>query len=439
VDELLRRPALAALWGELGPAGSRRVIQAVLAEWRAARAQPDPGGLEQALRAAAERRRAPSLRPLINATGVILHTNLGRAPLAAAAVVRLAEAAADYTNLEYDLASGARARRDRHLEALLAELTGAEASLVVNNNAAAVMLVVNTLTRDRDDEILISRGELVEIGESFRIAEIVARGGARLVEVGATNRTRLDDYAAALTPRTRFILRVHRSNFVQRGYVGQPSLAELASLARTHGLPLVEDQGSGCLARMPGIAASEPIVRASLEQGADLVTYSGDKLLGGPQAGLLSGDAALAARLRANPMFRALRVDKLRLAALAATLALHARQAWDELPVAAMAAGAGLEARTRALAARLPAAAGAEVLPGASLLGGGSSPEEVLAGWLIALPEPLAPLLRGQEPPVVARVENHRCLLDLRTVPPAREEALLGAVAAATAAWSALK
>jgi L-seryl-tRNA(Ser) seleniumtransferase len=401
----------------------------VLADLRAAPAPFDPAALEPALRAAAARRLAPSQRPLINATGVILHTNLGRAPLAPAAVARLAEVAAHYTNLEFDLASGARARRDRHLDALLAEVTGAEAGLVVNNNAAAVMLALNTLAGDLDGEIVVSRGELVEIGESFRIADIIARGGARLVEVGATNRTRLDDYAAAITPRTRVLLRVHRSNFVQRGYVGQPALAELAALARARGLPLVEDQGSGCLAPLPGLP--QPVVRASLDAGADLVTCSGDKLLGGPQAGLVAGRAALVARLRANPMFRALRVDKLRLAALEATLDLHARQAWSELPVAALALAAGLESRTRAFAAALPPALRAEVVPAAALFGGGSSPDATLAGWAVALPQALAPLLRRQHPPVVARVEHGRCLLDLRTVFPAQEESLRQAVVSA--------
>ena len=438
VDELLRRPALAPLWAELGPARARAVIQQVLAALRAAPAEDGLAQLDAALHAAARPRLAPSQRPVINATGVILHTNLGRAPLAPAAVARLAEVAANYTNLEFDLATGRRARRDRHLDGLLAELTGAEAGLVVNNNAAAVMLALNTLARDLAGEILISRGELVEIGESFRIADIVARGGARLVEVGATNRTRLDDYAHAITPHTRVILRVHRSNFVQRGYVGQPPLAELAKLARARRLPLVADLGSGCLAPLPGLP-QEPGVRASLEAGADLVTYSGDKLLGGPQAGLISGRAALIARLRANPMFRALRLDKLRLAALEATLVLHARQAWEALPVTAMARGEGLEARTRALAARLPPSLGAEIQPAASLLGGGSAPDAALPGVVIALPSALAPRLRRQTPAVVARLEDGRCLLDLRTVLPAQEDSLLQAVASAARDWKAVK
>jgi len=427
VDDLLRRPALLPLWRQLGPAGARRVIAAVLAELRAAPTPEKLAALEATLAAAAHRRREPSLRPVINATGVILHTNLGRAPLSAAAAARLAEIASSYTNLELDLATGHRARRDRHLDALLAELTGAEASLVVNNNAAAVLLALHTLAVDLQGEVLISRGELVEIGESFRIADIVARGGARLVEVGATNRTRLADYQAALTPATRLILRVHRSNFVQAGFVEQPELAALADFARQHGLPLVEDLGSGALAPLPGLSP-EPTVAASLRAGVDLVTYSGDKLLGGPQAGLLSGRAPLIARLRANPLFRALRVDKLILAALEATLAAYARGDLDSLPVFALAAAPGLEARVRAFAAQLPPALGAEVVAGESLLGGGSTPGQTLPTWLIALPPDCAPRLRRAQPPVLARLERDRCLLDLRTVFACQEPALRDAL-----------
>ncbi|HUX68689.1 MAG TPA: L-seryl-tRNA(Sec) selenium transferase [Terriglobales bacterium] len=429
VDELLRRPALAPLWRELGPAGARHVIAAVLAELRADPTPAKLAALDASLAAAAHRRLQPSLRPVINATGVILHTNLGRAPLSPAAAARLAEVAASYTNLELDLATGLRARRDRHLDPLLAELTGAEASLVVNNNAAAVLLAVHTLAVDLQGEVLVSRGELVEIGESFRIADIVARGGARLVEVGSTNRTRLADYAAALTPATRLILRVHRSNFVQTGFVEQPELAALAAFAHEHALPLLEDLGSGALVPLPALP-SEPTVAASLRAGVDLVAYSGDKLLGGPQAGLLSGRAPLLARLRANPLFRALRVDKLTLAALEATLAAYARGDRDALPVFALAAAPALEARVRAFAAQLPPALGADILAGESLLGGGSTPGQSLPAWLIALPPNFAPRLRLAQPPVLARLERDRCLLDLRTVFPHQQPALLAALRA---------
>ncbi|MGH9481391.1 MAG: L-seryl-tRNA(Sec) selenium transferase [Terriglobales bacterium] len=434
VDALLRRPGLVPLWARLGPDGARRVIAEVLEDLRRAPTEAKLAGLDGALYTAAARRLEPALRPVINATGVVLHTNLGRAPLAAVAAARVAEAAANYTNLELDLASGRRARRDRILEPLLAELTGAEASLVVNNNAAAVLLALHTLAVDLRGEVLISRGELVEIGESFRMHEIVARGGARLVEVGATNRTRLADYQAAITPASRLILRVHRSNFTMRGYVAQPALAELAGLARRARLPLVEDLGSGCLAPLPGLPP-QPTVAESLRAGADLVTYSGDKLLGGPQAGLVSGRATLVARLRANPLFRALRVDRLTYAALEATLSLYARGAGLEVPLVQLLAADRLEARVRAFAARLPPALGAVIKPGISLVGGGAAPGQSLATWLILLPQALAARLRqpgrdaaGELTPVVARVERGKCALDLRTVFPGQEGALLRAL-----------
>lgn len=429
VDELLRRPGLAALWGELGPAGSRRVIAEVLDGLRAQPSDVKLRSLEADLRTAAARRLQPSLRPVINATGIVLHTNLGRAPLSAAAASRVAELAASYSNLELDLATGRRGRRDSHLDRLLAELTGAEASLVVNNNAAAVLLALNTLAEDTSGEILISRGELVEIGESFRIGEIIARGGARLVEVGATNRTRLSDYQKAVTPCTRMVLRVHRSNFVQRGFVGQPALAELAAWARTAGLPLVEDLGSGSLTAAPALPG-EPLVRASVAAGADLVTYSGDKLLGGPQAGLVSGRRVLVQRLRSNPLFRALRVDRLTYGALEATLAACARGAEMVLPVFQMLAAPDLEARTRAFAARLPPALRAAVEPVGALVGGGAAPEVTLPSWGIFLDpagvsaEALALRLRAQPLPVIARIVRDRCCLDLRTVLPAQLDTL---------------
>ncbi len=426
MDTLLRRPELADAWRALGPAGARRVIGVCLQHLRRTPSAAALARLDDDLRAAAARRLQPSLRRVINATGVILHTNLGRAPLAPAAAARLAEIASGYSNLELDLATGKRARRDRHVSGLLAELTGAPASLVVNNNAAAVLLAVHTLALEGQGEVLVSRGELVEIGESFRIAEIIARGGARLVEVGATNRTRLADYERALTPRTRLILRVHQSNFSQRGFVGQPALAELAAVARRRRIPLVEDLGSGCLTPLPG--ASEPLVRDSLRAGVHLVTYSGDKLLGGPQAGLISGEARLVERLRTNPLFRALRADGGVYAALEATLALYARGAWAELPIFAFAAAPGLEARTRHFAARLPPALGAEVLSGEAIVGGGALPETTLPTWLVSLPQALAALLRQGEPPVIARVERGRCLLDLRTVLPDQQEQLLTAI-----------
>jgi len=425
VDDLLRRPSLAGAWAATGPVLARRVIAAVLAE---ARQQPlAAADLETRLLAAARGATAPSLQPVINATGVLLHTNLGRAPLSALAAARLADAAANYTNLEFDLETGERSRRDRHLAPLLAALSQAEASIVVNNNAAAVLLALTELAVDRQGEVLVSRGELIEIGESFRIPDIVARGGARLVEVGSTNRTRLGDYAQAITPATRMILRVHRSNFTMSGFVEQPPLAALAALAHAHRLPLVEDLGSGCLVAFPGLA-DEPVVAESIAAGVDLVTYSGDKLLGGPQAGILSGRAPLIARLRANPLYRALRVDALTLAALEATLDALRRLAWHELPLAAMASADDLEARTRAFALRLPPEMHAEVVPGESVFGGGATPARTLPTWLIRLPQRFAQILRHGQPAVVARVEHGHCCLDLRTVFPAQDDALLTAV-----------
>lgn len=433
VDELLRRPGLAPLWSEIGPAAARRVIAAELDALRRAPSPAAVAALEPRLVEAARRYRQASLRPVINATGVVLHTNLGRAPLGAPAAARLAAVAANYTNLEFDLATGRRGRRDRHLEPLLAALTGAERTLVVNNNAAALVLALNTLVLENAGEVLVSRGELVEIGETFRIADIVTRGGATLVEVGATNRTRLADYRAALSPRTRLILRVHRSNFTQEGFVEQPPLAELAALAREAGIPLLEDLGSGCLFPQPGMEG-EPTVAASLRAGVDLVTYSGDKLLGGPQAGLMSGRAALLDRLRANPLYRALRLDRLRLAALEATLDAYGREAWDEIPVLAMLAGEGLEARVRAFATQIPAWLRPEAVPGESVAGGGARPGQRLRGLVIALAPDgvsageLQARLRRAAPPIIARVGRDRCLLDLRTVFPGQEAELLAAL-----------
>src|SRR6185312_10220502 len=435
VDTLLRRAELAPLWRELGPQGARRVIGECLAALRAA---PTVEGLENlgaALHAAAGRRLQPSLRAVINATGVVLHTNLGRAPLARAAVERMAEIAGGYCNLELDLGSGRRARRDRHVAGWLRELTGAAGHIVVNNNAAAVLLAVHTLALERRGEVLVSRGELVEIGEGFRIADIIERAGARLIEVGSTNRTRLADYQKAINRRTRLILRVHRSNFTMHGFVEQPPLAALAALAREHQLPLVEDLGSGSLSPLPG-TGPEPLVRESLENGATLVTYSGDKLLGGPQAGLISGDATTVERLRANPLYRALRADRLTYAGLEATLALYAREAWAELPIFAAAAAPDLEARTRAFAASLPPTLAATVESARAVVGGGSLPGQSLANWRIGLPEALAEPLRRGTPPVVTRLEDGRCWCDLRTVLPAQLPELKAAIPAAYAALS---
>jgi L-seryl-tRNA(Ser) seleniumtransferase len=369
-----------------------------------------------------------SLRPVLNATGVVLHTNLGRAPLAHAALEALEAAAGGYSTLEFDLHAGVRGSRADHCRALLSELTGAEDGLAVNNAAGALVLALNAMAAGR--EVLISRGELIEIGGSFRIPDILEKSGARLREVGTTNRTHLDDYRKALSPDTGAILTVHRSNFEQRGFVATPAPADIGALAREAGVPWLYDVGSGLLLDLSrwGLAG-EPRVPEAVTAGADLVIFSGDKLLGGPQAGCLTGRREPVARCRSNPLARALRADKLTLSALEATLALYRNPAAAiaEIPVLAMlTAGADdLAARAARLAGHCPPELKPEVRPGQSAVGGGSFPGAVLPTTLVALdPGPLgadglALRLRLGEPAVVARVAEGRVLLDPRTLPPA--------------------
>ncbi|HXG76020.1 MAG TPA: L-seryl-tRNA(Sec) selenium transferase, partial [Gaiellaceae bacterium] len=328
VDRLLADERLAALPHELAVAAARAVLERAREEVRAGR---DPGPLPEAVLAEIARSLRPSLRRVLNATGVLVHTNLGRAPLGAQALARVADVASGYSNLEYDLERGERGSRQDHLAPLLRRLTGAEAALVVNNNAAAVLLALAALAEGR--EVLVSRGELIEIGDGFRIPEVLERSGARLVEVGTTNRTRAADYERAARAETAAILRVHQSNFRVVGFAERPRLAELAEVARGHGLALVDDLGSGALRAL----GDEPTPAESLRAGADLVCFSGDKLLGGPQAGVVVGRADLVERLRRHPLQRALRADKLTLAALEGTLLaqLDPRRA-DELPVLRM-------------------------------------------------------------------------------------------------------
>jgi L-seryl-tRNA(Ser) seleniumtransferase len=374
---------------------------------------------------------------------VVLHTNLGRAPLAPAALAALAATAGGYSNLEYDLETGGRGSRYDHCVAQLRRLTGAEDALVVNNNAAALVLALNTLALGR--EAIISRGELVEIGGEFRVAEIMARSGARMVEVGATNRTHLRDFQAALSERTALFLKVHRSNFRVTGFVAEVAPDELARLAHEHGRPLLHDLGSGLLlsAETLGLPA-EPTIAEALAQGADLVTASGDKLLGGPQAGILCGRSDLVAACRTNPLCRAFRVDKLTVAALSATLALYfdpaaARQAVPALRMLTL-PGDVIDARARAAADALGARGiPAETVPATSQVGGGALPEAGLPSTALALRYPrgaatLERALRTGAPPVIARIQDERVLLDLRTVPDALDAALVDAVAAA---WNA--
>ncbi|HLY98107.1 MAG TPA: L-seryl-tRNA(Sec) selenium transferase [Candidatus Angelobacter sp.] len=384
-----------------------------------------PEGIGQHLHAAMDF----SLRPVINATGVVLHTNLGRAPLAESVLRRISEVAGRYSNLEFDIAEGARGKRDVHVERLFSRLLNQEGvtgirTVVVNNCAAAVMLALNSLAEG--GEVVVSRGELVEIGGSFRVPDVMTKSGAVLREVGTTNRTRIVDYERAITEKTRLLLRVHRSNFAIIGFTEQPSLEEMVALGRKHNIPVMEDLGSGALLPLRSMGINESGVPESLRAGVDLVTYSGDKMLGGPQAGLLSGRAELIQQVRSNPLFRALRVDKLAYAALEATLMEYVRQNYAAIPTVRMMLMPAEEVRRRAeaLAAKLKSAphVRVEIITGKSLIGGGSAPDSTLATFLLAVTasslsaDELAARLRRNTPAIVARVEEGRVLLDLRTV-----------------------
>jgi L-seryl-tRNA(Ser) seleniumtransferase len=389
-----------------------------------------------------------SLQPVINATGVILHTNLGRAPLSRSAMQHIQRIAASYCNLEFNVDAGERGKRDVHADRLFQKLLNEQApsqtgaalkeisTIVVNNNAAAVLLALNTLAEG--GEVVVSRGELVEIGGSFRIPDVMIKSGAVLREVGTTNRTRITDYAKAINERTKALLRVHRSNFQITGFTEQPSLEDLAELARERDLPLLEDLGSGALFDLRSIGiGGEPGLLESLRAGVDVVTYSGDKLLGGPQAGLLSGRPELIRRMRTNSLFRALRVDKLVYAALEATLLAYLKCDLDAIPALRMMrlSRKEIDARLKAVveAASSPAF-DAEVIDGESVLGGGAAPSAVLPTRLIALTPKkfsateLATRLRKCDPPIIARVEDGRVLLDLRTVFPEQDECLVEAL-----------
>ncbi len=351
--------------------------------------------------------RTPSLRRVLNATGVIVHTNLGRAPLAPEALARVQDAARGYSNLELDLEEGERGSRQDHVAALLRRLTGAESALVVNNNAAAVLLALAALAEGR--EVVVSRGELLEIGDGFRIPDVLARSGARLVEVGTTNRTRAADYERAIGAETALVLRVHQSNFRVVGFTELPKLAEVAAVAHRHELPLVDDLGSGALGDVPG----EPSARESLAAGADLVCFSGDKLLGGPQAGIVVGRPDLVERLRRHPLQRAVRVDKLSLAALEGTLQLHL-EAPARIPVLRM---LGEDASAvRARAEQLAELTGGTVEETVARVGGGALPLAELPSFACALDESLAAPLRVGEPPVIGIVRDGKLLLDCRTL-----------------------
>jgi L-seryl-tRNA(Ser) seleniumtransferase len=426
VDRLLREPAVAALLGEAPRLSVLAAVRDALAAARSNRAgPPEDWGAE--VREHLAQRTSRSLRPVLNATGVVLHTNLGRAPLARAALEAIGTVASGYSTLEFDLHTGTRGSRADHCRALLAELTGSADGFAVNNAAGALVLALNAMAEGR--EVIISRGELIEIGGSFRIPDIMEKSGARLREVGTTNRTHVDDYRRAIGRDTAAILTVHRSNFEQRGFVATPEPGALAAVAHEAGLPYLHDVGSGLLADLsPWGLTSEPDVRGAVRAGADLVLFSGDKLLGGPQAGCLVGRRDLVDRCRRNPLARALRADKLTLAALEATLALYRdpETALREIPVLAMLTVSAEELATRAaeLARACPPDLHAELLPGESAVGGGSFPGAVLPTTVVALDagslgaEGLALRLRLQEPGVIARIANGRVILDPRTLPP---------------------
>jgi L-seryl-tRNA(Ser) seleniumtransferase len=450
VDDLLRHPELAPAIGPLPRSLAAAVVRRILAEARrtinalppeALPPQLDETALLQNLREALFAAAKPMLRRVVNATGVVIHTNLGRSPLGAACLEQLLEVASRYNTLEYDLARGARGSRQDHLEGLLQELTGAEGVLVVNNNAAAVLLALNTLAAGQ--EVVISRGQLVEIGGSFRLPEIMAASGAILREVGTTNKTYLKDFEKAITSETAVLLKVHPSNFRILGFTHEVTLAEMVDLGRRYDLKVVEDLGSGCLVDLSRYGLEkEPTVQETLKAGADLVLFSGDKLLGGPQAGLILGNREVVGALRKNPMTRALRPDKMTLAALEATLRLYLEEprALMEIPTLRMLTRpvAELDRQARALARRLRRRFGArfkvEVVESEGRAGGGALPQASLPSRALALtipplaPQELEARLRQAVTPVIGRVERGVVVLDLRTLLPGDQEALMAAL-----------
>jgi L-seryl-tRNA(Ser) seleniumtransferase len=455
VDELLSQPTLLSLAQSAGRSLVADIARGVLKDLRArlikdAHIVPDLSAtrleaIERQVASAVEATLTPSLRRVINATGVVLHTNLGRAPLPRAASEAIGETAVRYSNLEYDIERGERGKRDVHTARLLADLAGAEAAIVVNNNAAAVFLVLNTLAKG--GEVIVSRGELIEIGDGFRIPDIMSESGAILREVGTTNRTRIRDYQRATSSMTRLLLRVHPSNFRVTGFTERPSLDELVALGRRKRIPVFEDLGSGCLADLTSSGITEPVVRESCRAGVALVSFSGDKLLGGPQAGIIAGKQDVVTRIRRNPLFRALRVDKLTIAALEATLRAYHRGAFEEVPALRMIhmpadeIARRAEALAQRIAASLPPDAEIKLRPGFSVIGGGATPDQKLPTHLIfiksrsrsasTMEERLRKPQRGV--PVVARIARDRLILDLRTVFFDEEAALASALVAALA------
>jgi L-seryl-tRNA(Ser) seleniumtransferase len=451
IDELLRVPALQHMTQRFGHAATVEASRRFIDNLRSKIAAGSLDDVELATAIAEGPRMigeqlsdslSYSLRPVINATGVILHTNLGRAPLAEAALQHASDVSRGYSNLEFDLATGERGKRDVHVSGLLAKLlsgSGREVSTIaVNNNAAAVLLALNALAEG--GEVIVSRGELVEIGGSFRIPDVMAKSGAVLREVGTTNRTRIADYESAITDKTKLLLRVHRSNFQIVGFTEQPSLAQLAELGRKHKIPVMEDLGSGELFDLRNVGVrGEPMIADSLRAGVDVVTYSGDKLLGGPQAGLISGDVDLVKKIRGNPLFRALRVDKMFYAALEATLLAYLREDYDAIPTLRMmrTSEEDLQRRAEHMARHLRVTSPqleVDVLESRAVLGGGSAPGTSLPSRALAVKtgelsaDRMLVALRDWETPIIARVEDERVLLDLRTVEEAQDAVITAAL-----------
>jgi len=446
VDELLLRPGLVSLCNDADRGfvvgTTREVLEGLRREIISGEAQSEevlhPAAIERRILDAVRKEFAPSLQPVINASGVILHTNLGRAPLSAHVVEEFRRTATQYSNLEYDLAAGARGKRDVHTARLIERLTGAESAIVVNNCAAAVLLALAALARG--GEVIVSRGELIEIGDGFRIPEIMEQSGAVLREVGTTNRTRLADYENAINEKTRLLLRVHPSNFTVTGFTEKPEVADLIALGARAGLPVIEDLGSGCLVDLSASGITEPTVRESVAAGFALVLFSGDKLLGGPQAGIIAGKKEIAAKVRRHPLFRALRVDKLTITALEVTLRAYLRGAWNDIPAQRM-----IRLPLEEIAARTnkfhdtlqPQAAASEakieIADGTSLVGGGSTPAQSLPTKVLRIASArhsaaqVEARLRHAPAgiPVIVRIEDDRLLLDLRTVFPEQEPTLL--------------
>ena len=441
VHQLLEEEPAAALLTEHGRPLVRFAVQRILEEERGRGVIAEPGARWSAIERVIQELRRPRLRPVVNATGVILHTNLGRAPLAAAAAEAAAAIAGRYSTLEFDPRTGRRGRRHDLAGDLLRHLSGAEAAAVVNNCAAAVLLMLTALAKGK--EVIVARGELVEIGGGFRMPDVMRLSGARMVEVGTTNRTRAEDYAAAITPRTAAIMKVHASNFQVIGFTESVELKELAAITRQHHLLLLHDLGSGSLLETAAYGlAEEPRIQDSIRSGADLVACSGDKLLGGPQAGLLLGRATLVDRAMKHPLARAVRVDKLTLAALIATLDLYLTQSLAGLPIWDMlgASTESIAARARAWQSRLmERGAAVEIVPAESTVGGGSLPGERLATTALAVTPrrggaaDLLRRLREHDPPVIGRIVEERVLLDPRTVLPGEDDVLVDAVLAALA------